>query len=137
MEAAAAAVPGRGRDVFRLWGPVLAWMAFLFVVSSRASWGPVSDAPDWMTHAFGYAVLAVLACRALAGGLGPPVSVRVAVLAVVISTLYGVSDELHQSLVPGRLPDAADVLKDLAGAAAGATACAWPRRSNQHRRKAA
>jgi VanZ family protein len=123
--------------VLRLWGPVLAWMAFLFAVSSRTSWGPISDAPDWMTHAVGYAVLAVLACRALGRGLGRPVTARVAVLAVVISTLYGVTDELHQSLVPGRTPDAWDVLKDLAGAVAGAAACAWPRGASEQRRTAA
>jgi VanZ family protein len=123
--------------VLRLWGPVLAWMAFLFAVSSRTSWGPISDTPDWMTHAFGYAVLAVLACRALGGGLGRPVSGRVAVLAVVISTLYGVTDELHQSFVPGRFADAWDLVKNLGGALAGAAACAWPRASGEQRRKAA
>jgi len=111
-------------------------MAFLFAVSSRTSWGPASDIPDWMTHAAGYVVLAVLVCRALAGGLGRPVTARVAVLAVVFSTLYGVTDELHQSLVPGRVADAWDVLKDLGGAVAGAASCAWPRGVGERRRKA-
>jgi VanZ family protein len=112
-------------------------MAFVFAVSSRASWGRVSDIPDWMTHGAGYAVLAVLACRALAGGLGDPVTPRVAAIAVIIATLYGVTDELHQSFVPGRVADAWDLLKDLVGAAAGALACAWPRRAREHRRTAA
>jgi VanZ family protein len=112
-------------------------MGFLFWVSSRAGFGPVSDIPDWMTHGAGYAVLAVLACRALAGGLGRPVTGRVAVLAVVISTLYGATDEWHQSFVPGRIADAWDLLKDLGGAAAGALACAWPRPEREPRRKAA
>ena len=114
-----------------MWGPVVAWMAFVFAVSSRASWGQVSQIPDWMTHGAGYAVLAVLACRALAGGLGQPVAVRVAVLAVVIATLYGVTDGLHQSFIPGRTADPWDLLKDMAGAAAGALACAWPRRADK------
>ena len=112
-------------------------MAFLFAVSSRAGWGPVSHIPDWMTHGAGYAVLAVLACRALAGRLGRPVTARVAALAVLISTVYGVTDELHQSFVPGRVADAWDLLKNLAGAVAGAVACAWPRPANEQRRKAA
>ena len=55
-----ATVPGRGGEALRLWGPVVAWMAFVFAVSSRASWGQVSQIPDWMTHGAGYAVLAVL-----------------------------------------------------------------------------
>jgi VanZ family protein len=105
-------------------------MAFIFMISSRASWGQVSQIPDWMTHGAGYAVLSVLACRALAGGLGQPVTARVALFAVVIATLYGVTDEMHQAFVPGRTADAWDVLKDMAGAAAAALACAWPRRAH-------
>ena len=123
--------------MLRLWGPVVAWMALLFAVSSRAGWGRVSQIPDWMTHGAGYAVLAVLACRALARGLGRPVTARAAALAVLISTVYGVTDELHQSFVPGRIADAWDLLKDAAGAAAGALACAWPRPASARRRKAA
>ena len=117
--------------MLRLWGPVAAWMAFVFAVSSRASWGQVSRIPDWMTHGAGYAVLSVLVCRALAGGLAQPVTARVAVLAVAIATLYGVTDELHQAFVPGRTADAWDVLKDMAGATAAALACAWPRRAEE------
>jgi VanZ family protein len=130
-------MPGRRRDLLRLWGPVLAWMAFLFAMSSRAGWGAASQVPDWMTHGAGYAVLAALACRGLAGGLGRPVTARVAALAVLIATAYGVTDELHQSFVPGRVADAWDLLKDLAGAVAGALACAWPRPTDEQRRKAA
>jgi VanZ family protein len=112
-------------------------MAFLFAVSSRSGWGPVSQIPDWMTHGAGYAVLSVLACRALAGGLERPMTARVAVLAVLISTLYGVTDELHQTFVPGRTADAWDVLKDLTGALAGAAAYAGAHRAGEQRRKAA
>ena len=107
------------------------------MLSSRASWGQVSRIPDWMTHGAGYAVLAVLACRALAGGLGRSVTVRVATLAALISAGYGVTDELHQSFVPGRVADAWDLLKNLAGAVVGALACAWPRPADEQRRKAA
>jgi VanZ family protein len=112
-------------------------MAFVFIVSSRASWGQVSRIPDWMTHGAGYAVLAVLACRALAGGLGRPVTARVAAFAVAIAVLYGVTDELHQSFVPGRVADAWDLLKDAGGAVAGALACRWPRRADAQPRTAA
>jgi len=109
-------------------------MALVFVLSSRARWGVLSDMPDWSTHAAGYAVLAVLACRALAGGLRRPVTVRVAAGAVLISALYAVTDELHQSFVPGRTADAWDFLKDVVGATVGALACAWPRPEQGQRR---
>ena len=112
-------------------------MALLFALSSRPLPPVVADTPDWISHAAGYAVLAVLACRALAHGLGQPVTARAAVLAVIISVLYGVTDEFHQSFVPGRNADAWDVVKDLAGAVAGALASAWPRGSRAQRGKAA
>ena len=112
-------------------------MALVFALSSRPVPAAVSQVPDWATHGAGYAILGVLACRALARGLGRPVPARAAVIAVLIGTLYGVTDEVHQSFVPGRNADPWDVVKDLGGAAAGAVACAWPRRSREQRREAA
>ena len=112
-------------------------MVFLFIVSGQAVVSEVPGLPDWVTHGAAYAILAALFCRALAGGLARPVGARVAVIAVVASFAYGVTDELHQSFVPGRHADAWDLLKNLAGAVAGATACAWPRSHGEHRRKTA
>jgi VanZ family protein len=123
---------------WRLWGPVVAWMALLFLVSSRPVPDAVAHVPDWLSHGAAYAVLGVLACRAFAGGLRDPAPRRAALAAVVVSTLYGVTDEAHQSFVPGRLADPWDVVKDLVGASVGAAACAAPRSSaGASRRKAA
>jgi len=36
--------------------------------------------------------------------------------AVALASLYGITDEFHQSFVPGRMPDPADWLVDTAGA---------------------
>ena len=119
-----------------LWGPVVAWMALLFKLSSGPIPDEVSVIPDWITHGGGYLVLAVLACRALAGGILRPVTARVAFLAVVLSVAYGVTDEFLQSVVPGRQPDPWDILKDLGGAAVGAAASAWPRGAAGPRRRA-
>lgn len=35
---------------------------------------------------------------------------------MLVATLYGISDEIHQSFVPGRQPDVFDVLADSFGA---------------------
>jgi VanZ family protein len=102
-------------------------MVVIFALSSRPLPEAVSRVPDWTTHGAGYAILSVLVGRALAGGLGRPVPARAALLAVAVSTLYGVTDEAHQSFVPGRDADPWDLVKDLGGAALGAVACAWPR----------
>jgi VanZ family protein len=112
-------------------------MAFLFALSSRAVPGPVSHVPDWLSHGAAYAVLAVLACRAVAGGLALPVTAGTAAGAVLISFLYGVTDEIHQAWVPGRQADPWDLAKNLAGAVAGAMACAWPRPAGERPGKAA
>ena len=75
--------------------------------------------PDWLTHGTAYLILSVLLCRGLAGGMRP-LRAAGAVLAVCLATVYGVSDEFHQSFVPGRDASVGDVLKDLGGASLGA-----------------
>jgi VanZ family protein len=37
-------------------------------------------------------------------------------ISILLVTLFGISDEVHQSFVPGRFPMPIDVLKDIAGA---------------------
>jgi VanZ family protein len=92
-------------------------MALIFALSSRPIPEGVAFMPDWLTHGGAWLVLAVLAYRALdpAGSA----SWSMAVLCVVLCTAYGVTDELHQSLVPGRVADAWDVMMDFAGSVAG------------------
>jgi VanZ family protein len=107
-------------SVLLLWGPVVLHMALIFAASSTADLDPLpgtfSDKP---AHLGVYAVLGGLLARAFAGGWRNVTWPQV-VLAVVLSTAYGVSDEFHQSFVPGRTPDAMDVVADAAGAALGA-----------------
>jgi hypothetical protein len=108
-----------------LWGPPLVWMAVIFTASS------ISDVPELpggisapMGHFGEYAVLSLLLVRALAGGRWAGVTWRTAAAAVLVSTAYGLTDEWHQSFVPGRQPDLADVMMDAAGASVAAGA-AW------------
>jgi VanZ family protein len=83
--------------------------------------GNVSDKTG---HNIGYALLAALLVRALARGQRSKVTARCALFAAVLATAYGVTDEFHQSFVPGRSPDVQDVLADAEGAAA-ASLGAW------------
>jgi VanZ family protein len=108
--------------MLRLWGPVAAWAAVIFVLSSLSFGAGGPGLPDWLTHGAVYCVLSLLVCRALAGGFPLPLSWRAGALAVLLATAYGVSDEWHQSFIPERDSSTADVAKDFGGAVFGALA---------------
>jgi VanZ family protein len=92
-------------------------MALIFAVSSISHPPDLSESiGDKGAHGLLYLGLAALMVRALAGGWHP-FGGGIAVAAVVYSTLYGVSDELHQLFVPNRTADLADLAADAAGAA--------------------
>lgn len=101
--------------IFR-WGPALATMTAIFVASSV----PGSALPpqlglgwDKVLHAGEFAVVAAALYWALRGGP------RAALLAAAAAIAYGVADELHQALVPGRFADPIDVIADAVGAVFG------------------
>ncbi len=100
-------------------------LAIIFAASSipnlRHIPGGISDKSG---HSIGYAILGGLILRALAGGRLQGVTWKRVIAAIVLSTLYGVSDELHQLFVPGRSADPFDVLADTVGATIG-TSIGW------------
>ena len=103
-----------------LWGPVILQMAIIFGASSLSDPGPLpGGVSDKGGHLIGYVILSALLLRALSGGRIAGVTWRAAILAILSSTLYGVSDEFHQSFVPGRTPDIFDVMADATGATIG------------------
>ena len=101
-------------------------MAMLFGFSSLSTLpSPPQGFSFYDVHVAAYAGLGALTARATAKGLRS-VSWRAVLVAIVISTLYGVSDEYHQRFVPGRTFDVLDMLADLIGSVAGASAVgAW------------
>lgn len=114
--------------------PLLCWMAVIFVVSSFSreflavlfpgllggGQGGGAGLPfgDYLAHLGLYSVLSALTYWAFhgAGRLSRP-ALWGAVLAFTV--LYGISDEVHQSFVPGRSATAADVMIDAVGGVAG------------------
>lgn len=100
------------------WGPVAAYAGLIFVLSAQSRLPGVGS--DKVAHFFEYAVLAGLIVRALAGStLATP---RTAAFAWLAASLYGLSDEWHQSFVPGRHASARDAVADCLGAAAASAA---------------
>ena len=107
----------------KLWLPVAAYMAVIFVLSSIPNPPTVSQpGSDKLLHVLLYGGLAAFIVRAVAGGFDRPVTMRTVIVAVVVSALYGASDEVHQHFVPARQMDAWDLAADSVGAAASALA---------------
>lgn len=103
-----------------VWGPAVAQMGVIFFISSLAEPPLPEGISDHAGHGLGYAILAVLVVRALAGASWQGVTILRGTAAVVFSTLYGISDEWHQSFVPGRTQAWDDVTADFRGALVGA-----------------
>ena len=102
------------------WGPAAIWMAATFIVSHQSRVDIPFGAPDYIGHGVSYAVLGALLMRALAGGTVRGMRAGLILPAVLIAAVYGVSDEFHQSFIPGRMASVSDLVADTIGALVGA-----------------
>jgi len=101
------------------WLPVVLWGAIIFTFSAN----PTTSTSEihWQDfvikktlHILFFGALATLLYRALReSGVG---KVRAGYIAIIVTALYGASDEIHQSFTPGRMPRAYDVIFDTIGA---------------------
>jgi VanZ family protein len=98
------------------WLPAIAWAALIFFLSSRSRLPEPPSILGWdkLQHALGYGAGGFLLARA-AGVRG-----RGTIVAVALGLLYGITDEIHQSFVPGRSCDVHDWYADAPGVLAGA-----------------
>lgn len=71
---------------------------------------------DKLAHSLAYGVLAAVTLFALDEQWKRHRSGLVVFSTTVFCLLYGISDEFHQSFVPGRTPSLVDILADSAGA---------------------
>jgi len=102
------------------WAPPIFYMGFIFFASSV----PGDELPSWgfwdkAEHLLAYSVLGVLFLIPAAEARLALVTPRTGALAVVLATLYGAFDEIHQAFTPGRSPDIHDLFADFLGATAG------------------
>jgi VanZ family protein len=115
-----------GRHPVVLWLPPVLYLAAIFWISSQPQ--PFLAPPSWLgmdkvAHALAYAGLGLLLCRACSGS-GLPWAAAFAI-SVLAASIYGASDEWHQSFVPNRAADPLDWLADSVGATVGAAAWLW------------
>lgn len=101
------------------WTPVIAWATTILIATSLPSQA-VPSGPAGIDKAghFGvYAVLGVLAMRAaLTARMAP---VKRIVIVVAAASAFAALDEWHQGFIPGRYPDVADWVADVAGVTVG------------------
>ena len=104
----------------------LTWMGLLFYLSHQPSLPMPSlfSAQDKITHALAYGALAVM----LLGSFplrADRYSWQQIGASVVIASLYGASDELHQSFIPRRSSEIGDWVADTLGALIAVLLVAW------------
>ncbi|MDD1615248.1 MAG: VanZ family protein [Methylococcaceae bacterium NSP1-2] len=75
------------------------------------------DSEDKLIHFGAYFVMGLFAWRSFKHLISMPIIL--ALLSIVFCSLYGASDEWHQSFVIGRVSDAVDWLADTSGAIVG------------------
>ena len=107
------------RHLLFYWAPPLLWMALIFAVSAQPTLPSLADSLfdsliKYGAHFFEYAVLALLWYRAIYSRFPDP---KILPLAFIIVFLYALSDEFHQSFVPGRSATWQDVAVDVLGGA--------------------
>lgn len=114
------------QPVFRIL-VAIGWMCLIFLISARSSVpqppGITPEITSNVGHFSVYFVLAILIWWVL-GGFGLE-GRRRWLLAFGLTVLYGISDEWHQTFVPGRQPDLMDLMVDGVGAACGLYVAGW------------
>lgn len=112
-------------QIWVYWLPLILYMVTIFLLSGFSH--PEKDLPgafllphDKVAHTLEYAILGILCVRAFHHGLGRQAIRHAIVWAILCSTLYGLTDEYHQSFVPYRESDQWDLVADFLGASLGA-----------------
>ncbi len=122
MDARAANIMKNKSKIFNIllaWSLVFVYAIAIFYFSSLEHPLPKeATSYDKILHSIEYAIFGILIFRALVRTKSFSVNLMV-LTAIVVATLYGVTDEFHQSFVPTRSMSAEDLLFDFLGALAG------------------
>ncbi|SFL48490.1 VanZ like family protein [Paenibacillus sp. 1_12] len=105
--------------------PAVLWMGAIFYLSARTGddmggwliqfqrFIPFMEGLDW-GHFLAYFILSITYAWAFGKH---KLNWGHKCIVVLLCTLYGITDEFHQSFVPGRAPDVMDIRNDAIGAA--------------------
>jgi len=104
---------------FLFWGSWLAYAWLIFHLSSGATPQMAVPFPDKLLHLTCYTIFVLLLLNALSGGLHRKLKAPAYIGALLVTLLFGISDEFHQSLVPQRHASIFDLAADAAGGLLG------------------
>ncbi|MGH7197907.1 MAG: VanZ family protein [Candidatus Omnitrophota bacterium] len=106
-------------EVLSSWFLVLVYALFIFAVSAQsrpfAFLGAGRFAPDWVFHMAEYGIFGYFLAKAFQTTFELHSRVLLLVITLVSGTLYGLTDEWHQSFVPSRQASASDLAANAAG----------------------
>lgn len=105
---------------------------FIFAVSAQSRpfefFGAARFAPDWAFHVVEYGLLGYFLAKAFQITFEFNSRLLLLVITLVFGTLYGLSDEWHQSFVPARQASGKDVVADAVGIFVGSILWKFRRR---------
>ena len=114
-------INARFKNFLFYWLPIFIYCLLIYIQSSYPSPEEVPQLPyiDKVLHFAAYALLSALFLRAFKT-LPIKDNIRlITILAITLSSLYGISDEIHQYYVPYRDADIMDALADIIGSIFG------------------
>ncbi len=105
----------------RYWLPLFSYCVLIFILSSFSNPFPSLQVfwNDKLLHIAEYSILGFLMARAVFSLNLQYSKCFLLMLAIVLSALYGLSDEVHQALVPGRTASVGDIMADGLGSLIG------------------
>ena len=121
-------------QVFWYWIPVVFFAGAMFFLSAQSRPQDIlpsfvfRDVSNKVLHAVGYGILFLLCYRGFRWTAGQAVARHAVVLAIIMTALFGLTDETHQLFVPLRESSWQDWSADIIGAAIG-TLSWWSMRS--------
>lgn len=109
------------KHFLKYWLPVYLYAGLIFFYSSMSQppLRPVILHGDKLLHLAEYAVFGYLIARAAKNSSSVKLKAYFRIFAVGVAFAYGLSDEFHQSFVPGRQVEILDIFADGFGAFLG------------------